>query len=79
MNAYYINPNTRTVEAITYGGTYDEQRKLITGGDGYLDVSNLGGGNSLLVADEGLMRLAESDTDKPDAMPRAWLLMDLRQ
>lgn len=79
MKAYYINPNTRTVEAIEYGATYDEQRTLITGGDGYLDASNLGGGNSLIVADQGLMDLAAADADVMETLPRAWLLVDQAQ
>lgn len=79
MKAYFIDPKAQTVEAIEYDGSYEATRQLVTGGEGYVDVSNVGGGNSIIVHDEGLIRLAESDLSGLDTMPLGWLLMQDEQ
>lgn len=76
MKAYYINPIEQTVTEIDYTGELAQASKLCGGRSGYIDVANLGGGNSLFVGDEGLMELVEADPNDLDRLPRAWLLVD---
>lgn len=79
MKAYFIDPKAQPVEAIEYDGSYEAIRQLVTGGDGYVDVSDVGGGNSIIVHDEGLIRLAEADLQVLEKLPLAWLLMQGEQ